>query len=61
MKRIVVTGMGLVSPLACGVQASWERLTAGRSGARRIQSFDASDLPVKIACEAHKQKVTAAQ
>ena len=49
MKRVVVTGMGLVTPLGCGVTATWERLLAGQSGIRAIQSFDVSDLPVKIA------------
>src|SRR5512144_1499563 len=49
MRRVVVTGMGLVSPLGCGVRVNWERLIAGRSGIRAIQSFDVSDLPAKIA------------
>jgi 3-oxoacyl-[acyl-carrier-protein] synthase II len=49
MKRVVVTGMGLVTPLGCGVKATWDRLLAGESGIRSIQSFDVSDLPVKIA------------
>ncbi len=49
MKRVVVTGMGLVTPLGCGVEATWSRLLAGESGIRSIQSFDVSDLPVKIA------------
>lgn len=49
MKRVVVTGMGLITPLGCGVEATWQRLIAGESGIRAIQSFDVSDLPVKIA------------
>lgn len=49
MKRVVVTGMGIVSPLGVGIKPTWERLTAGRSGIRAIQSFDVSDLPSKIA------------
>lgn len=49
MKRVVITGMGLVSPLANGVEASWRRLIAGQSGIRKITSFDVSDLPAKIA------------
>jgi len=49
MRRVVVTGLGLVTPLACGVEASWSRLIAGQSGIRSIQSFDTSDLPSKIA------------
>ncbi|MFO1145284.1 MAG: beta-ketoacyl-ACP synthase II [Rhodospirillales bacterium] len=51
MKRVVVTGMGLLSPLGCGVDATWERLIAGRSGIGAIQSFDVSDLPAKIAAQ----------
>ena len=51
MRRVVITGMGLVTPLACGVEASWERLIAGRSGAGPITRFDASALPTRIACE----------
>lgn len=49
MRRVVVTGLGLVSPLACGVEPSWSRLLAGQSGARRIETFEVSDLPCKIA------------
>lgn len=51
MKRVVVTGLGLVSPLGCGVDATWERLVAGRSGIGAIQSFDVADLPAKIAAQ----------
>ena len=50
MRRVVVTGLGMVTPLACGVEPSWQRLIKGESGARRIETFDVSDLPVKIAC-----------
>jgi 3-oxoacyl-[acyl-carrier-protein] synthase II len=49
MRRVVVTGLGMVSPLACGVEPSWSRLLASQSGARRIEQFDVSDLPCKIA------------
>ena len=49
MRRVVVTGLGMVSPLACGVEPSWSRLLAGQSGARRIEGFDVSDLACKIA------------
>jgi len=49
MRRVVVTGLGLVTPLACGVEATWKRLIAGESGLGAIQSFDVSDLPAKIA------------
>jgi 3-oxoacyl-[acyl-carrier-protein] synthase II len=49
MRRVVATGLGLVSPLGCGVKANWDRLINGESGIRAIQSFDVSDLPAKIA------------
>src|SRR6516225_5614148 len=51
MRRVVVTGLGMVTPLACGVEPTWRRLISGDSGARRIESFDVSDLAAKIACE----------
>ncbi len=49
MRRVVVTGLGLVTPLGCGVEVTWKRLIAGESGLRGIQSFDVSDLPAKVA------------
>ena len=49
MKRVVVTGIGLVTPLGVGTENVWKRLTGGESGIRAIQSFDVSDLPAKIA------------
>ena len=49
MRRVVVTGMGMVTPLACGVEATWARLIAGESGARKIDTFDVSDITCKIA------------
>jgi len=49
MRRVVVTGMGLVTPLGCGVSATWDRLVAGQSGITGVQHFDVSDLPAKIA------------
>ena len=51
MKRVVVTGLGMVSPLACGVEPTWRRLLAGESGAGRIENFDVSDLPCQIAAQ----------
>ena len=51
MRRVVITGMGAVTPLGCGVETTWERLLSGRSGAGRIRHFDASHLPCQIACE----------
>src|SRR4051794_1682481 len=49
MRRIVVTGMGLVTPLGIGLDRVWNRLVEGESGIRAIQSFDVSDLPSRIA------------
>src|ERR1041385_1953109 len=49
MRRVVVTGMGLVTPLGVGLEQVWRRLIAGESGIGAIQSFDVSDLPSKIA------------
>ncbi len=51
MRRVVVTGLGMVSPLACGVDASWQRLLAGQSGAGPIVGFETSDLACKIAMQ----------
>src|SRR4051794_32479974 len=51
VKRIVVTGVGAVSPLGVGAKATWEGLLAGRSGIRRIQAWDPSNLDVQIAGE----------
>ena len=50
MRRVVVTGLGMVTPLACGVEPSWRRLLDGQSGASFVERFDVSDLPCKIAC-----------
>jgi 3-oxoacyl-[acyl-carrier-protein] synthase II len=49
-RPVVITGVGMVTPLGCGVETSWRRLLAGDSGAGRVESFDVSDLPCKIAC-----------
>ena len=54
MRRVVITGLGLVTPLASGVEESWSRLLKGQSGAGRITRFDASDLPCQIACEVRR-------
>jgi 3-oxoacyl-[acyl-carrier-protein] synthase II len=51
MRRVVVTGMGMVTPLGDGVDTNWRRLMAAESGIRSIQSFDTSDLATKIAGE----------
>ncbi len=50
-RRVVITGLGLVTPLASGVETTWERLIAGQSGAGKITRFDASHLACDIACE----------
>ncbi|TCP87383.1 3-oxoacyl-[acyl-carrier-protein] synthase II [Rhizobium sp. PP-CC-2G-626] len=50
MRRVVITGTGMVSPLGCGTEASWARLIAGDNAARTVTEFDVSDLPAKIAC-----------
>ncbi len=49
MRRVVVTGMGLVTPLGSGVKASWGRLIESQSGIGAIESFDVSDMPCRIA------------
>lgn len=49
MRRIVVTGLGVVSPLGCGTELAWQRLLAGRSGLRRLPDAVAETLPAKIA------------
>jgi 3-oxoacyl-[acyl-carrier-protein] synthase II len=51
MRRVVVTGLGLITPLACGVEETWAALLAGKSGARAITSFKVDDLATKIACQ----------
>ncbi len=50
-RRVVITGMGCVTPIGIGRLAFWEALTKGKSGVRRIESFDVSESPVKIAAE----------
>ena len=51
MRRVVVTGVGLVTPLGAGVEHTWRRLLAGESGAGRISTFDTTDYACQIACE----------
>ena len=51
MRRVVVTGLGLVTPLGCDVETAWANLIAGKSGAGQITRFDASDYACTIACE----------
>ncbi len=50
-RRVVITGLGMITPLGIGVKGSWEGLIAGRSGIRRITQFDSSNFPTKIAGE----------
>src|ERR1700728_2929336 len=49
MRRVVVTGLGMLTPLACGVEETWQRLLACQSGINRVNKFEVSDLPCKIA------------
>src|ERR687894_1158542 len=51
MRRVVVTGLGLVTPLGADVETTWKNLLASRSGAGPITRFDASDQKCRIACE----------
>ena len=51
MRRVVITGTGMVSPLACGTQITWERLLQGKNAARRIEGFEVEDLAAQIACQ----------
>ena len=50
-KRVVVTGLGLITPLGLGVETSWQNLVNGKSGIRKISSFDVSAFPTQIAGE----------
>lgn len=50
MRRVVITGTGMVSPLGCGTEVSWSRLLAGGNAARKVTEFEVEDLPAKIAC-----------
>ena len=51
LRRVVITGLGLVTPLGCGVETTWSRLLEGKSGARPITGFKVDDLPARIACD----------
>ena len=50
MRRVVVTGLGMVSPLGCGVETTWKRILNSESGAKKIDRFDVSDVACKVAC-----------
>ena len=49
MRRVVVTGLGMLTPLGNGVDINWKRLISGSVGIRKILNFDVSDIPCKIA------------
>ncbi len=51
MKRVVVTGIGLVTPLGCGIDINWKNLISGVSGAKKISKFDVSNYKCQVACE----------
>src|SRR5213076_1882518 len=51
LRRVVITGMGCVTPIGIGREAFWTALQNGDSGVRRIESFDVTDSPVKIAAQ----------
>ncbi|MGC6471311.1 MAG: beta-ketoacyl-ACP synthase II [Parvibaculales bacterium] len=51
MRRVVVTGIGGITPLGANAKKSWDNIISGQSGASKISKFDASDLPCRIACE----------
>jgi 3-oxoacyl-[acyl-carrier-protein] synthase II len=57
-RRVVITGLGAVTPLASEIATSWERLIGGRSAAAAIKSFDASGFVVGFACEAKEFDAT---
>ncbi|MBL1404592.1 MAG: beta-ketoacyl-ACP synthase II [Rhizobiales bacterium] len=50
-RRVVVTGLGMVSPLACGVEETWKRILEGKNAAAKVTSFEVEDLAAKIACQ----------
>src|ERR1700760_3061987 len=51
MRRVVITGLGMVTPLGWGVETTWRNLLAGKSGGNRITAFDPTDYACQIACE----------
>jgi 3-oxoacyl-[acyl-carrier-protein] synthase II len=59
MKRVVVTGIGLVTPLGCGANVNWKNLISGGSGAKKISKFDASNYKCQVACEVPSDGKTA--
>ena len=61
MRRVVVTGLGLVTPLGGDVETSWRNILASKSGAGRITKFDASDQKCRIACEVRRLRLLLSQ
>ncbi len=55
MRRVVVTGMGMITPLGCGVLHNWDMITKGKSGANKIKNFNAENLKCGIACEVPRE------
>ena len=51
MRRVVITGVGMVSPLACGVEETWKRILAGDNAAEKIENFQVDDVAAQIACQ----------
>jgi len=51
MRRVVITGVGMVTPLACGAEETWKRILAGDNAAERIESFQVDDVAAQIACQ----------
>ena len=58
MRRVVVTGMGIVSSLGVGLDKNWDDLMAGKSGVTAVDNFDVSDLPAKIAGQVPKKETS---
>ena len=54
MRRVVITGLGLVTPLGSGVDVNWTRLTAGKNAAKKVTNFEVSDIACQIACQISK-------
>src|SRR6266478_3006974 len=57
MRRVVITGIGIVSPIGIGAKALWENLIAGKCGVQRISTFDPSGFPSQIAGEVPAYKI----
>jgi 3-oxoacyl-[acyl-carrier-protein] synthase II len=60
MRRVVVTGLGMVTPLGWGVEPTWKAILAGKSGAGRITAFDPTDYACQVACEVPESTAAAA-